>query len=235
MAVDVSIQIGLGRFFGAKFRSAVLYGIFEQTGDRGALAEALKAYRTARSAWAELANQAANIYQRDVTVGELPHLRGHWLDRLAAIDEDISDMAKKLEQSGPDASQGGRIQSCIQEALGRPRRISVECRHVPPASFRPGQPLNIEATLQKSAGSMRLYYRHVNQAERWQLMEMAAEGNRFRAIIPAAYTDSSYPLQYYFELRPKSGAASLYPGFASDLSNQPYFVVRQKVKPSRKL
>ena len=74
---------------------------------------------------------------------------------------------------------------------------------------------------------MRLYYRHVNQAERWQLMEMAAEGNRFRAIIPAAYTDSSYPLQYYFELRHQTGAASLYPGFASDLSNQPYFVVRQ--------
>ena len=32
MAIDVAIQAGLGRFFGAKFRSGVLYRIHERTG-----------------------------------------------------------------------------------------------------------------------------------------------------------------------------------------------------------
>ena len=35
MAIDVAIEAGLGRFFAAKFRSGVLYRIYEQTGDRG--------------------------------------------------------------------------------------------------------------------------------------------------------------------------------------------------------
>ena len=37
MAADVAIQVGLGRFFGAKFRAGVLYAIYEQSGDCTAL------------------------------------------------------------------------------------------------------------------------------------------------------------------------------------------------------
>lgn len=43
--------------------------------------------------------------------------------------------------------------------------------------------------------------------------------------IPAEYTQSKYPLQYYFELDNGNGPAWLYPGFNKTLSNQPYFVV----------
>src|SRR5581483_6810028 len=52
VAIDGQIQAALGRFFGAKLRSGVLYAVFAQTGDRTALEESLKAYRAARSAWA---------------------------------------------------------------------------------------------------------------------------------------------------------------------------------------
>ena len=44
------------------------------------------------------------------------------------------------------------------------------------------------------------------------------------APIPAAYTDSPYPLQYYFELRTAT-SATLHPAFNPTLSNQPYFAV----------
>jgi len=46
------------------------------------------------------------------------------------------------------------------------------------------------------------------------------------SAIPASYTASNYPLQYYFELRRSTGEAWLYPGLTSDLANQPYFVVQ---------
>jgi len=50
-AIDLKIQIGIGRFFAAKLRSGVLYSIHEQSGDRSALEEALKKYSSAREIW----------------------------------------------------------------------------------------------------------------------------------------------------------------------------------------
>jgi hypothetical protein len=228
LAVDVKIQIGLGRFFGAKFRSGVLYGLFEQSGEPSALIEAIKSYRRARDAWADLANAARDVYKSDVTAGELRHLRGHWLDRLPAIDQDIAAMEKKLTNNkAGQADSAGHIERCIREALSKPRRRTVVSRHMPPSAFRAGEPLQIELALQDPPQSVGLYYRHVNQGERFEAVLMLGEGNRFRAGIPGTYTNSPYPLQYYFEIKHASGSASLYPGFAPDLENQPYFVVRQ--------
>jgi hypothetical protein len=223
MSVDVALQIGLGRFFAGKFRSAVLYAIYERTGDRAALEEALKAYRNARAVWAQLAERAKGVYLPDVTVGDRPSLRGHWLDRLPAFDDDIGDMAKRLDQAKPAPD---RVRQAVAEALGRPRRLSVPCRHTPPAAFHPGQPLELELAAPKLV-SVRMYYRHVNQAERFESVEMQARDNRYRAVIPAGYTQSLYPLQYYFELKTAPDQACLFPGFAANLSNQPYFVVRR--------
>jgi len=227
MSVDVSLQIGLGRFFAGKFRSAVLYAIYERTGDGAALDEALKAYRHARAVWAQLAERAKGVYLTDVTVGDRPSLRGHWLDRLPAFDDDIGDMAQRLGQAKTTAgAPPDRVRKAVAEALGRPRRPPVSCRHTPPAVFHPGQPLELELAAPKLV-SARMYYRHVNQAERFASAEMQARDTGYRAVIPAAYTQSLYPLQYYFELKTGPDQASLFPGFAANLSNQPYFVVRR--------
>ena len=89
-----------GRFFAARFRAGTLYAIYERTGDSAALDEALKRYRTARDVWAKL-SESAKVYAADITVGEQRWLRGHWSDRLAAIDADIADMAKAVVQPTP--------------------------------------------------------------------------------------------------------------------------------------
>jgi hypothetical protein len=49
---------------------------------------------------------------------------------------------------------------------------------------------------------------------------------QYRTDIPATYTASNYPLQYFFELTPEVGGAQYYPGFAANHANQPDFVVR---------
>src|SRR5262249_18834381 len=103
-AIDVEIQAGLGRFFAARFRSGVLYRIYETTRDRDALEASLKQYRAARAAWAELANRAKRVYVPDITVGENPQLGGHWLDRLPAMDADIAAVAAKLEGAATSVS-----------------------------------------------------------------------------------------------------------------------------------
>ncbi len=229
IAEDVAIEAGLGRFFGAKFRSAVLYRIYERTGNRTALDQSLKAYGSARTFWAELSNRAKRVYMADVTVGELPQLRGHWIDRLPAIDADIALMAKQADLANSGDTSPARTESAIKAVLGRPRRAFLACQHRPAAKFHAGQPLGIDLSIQKGSRlvSARLYYRHVTQAERFESAEMQLRDNLYHATIPASYTDSAYPLEYYFELMQGSESAWLYPGFGESLTNQPYFVIRR--------
>jgi hypothetical protein len=226
LSVDIAIQAGLGRFFAAKLRSGVLYRTYEQTNDRTALEESLNAYRRARAVWAEFANRAKGVYMADITVGELPQLHGHWLDRLPAMDADIAALAGKLEQAKAGQPQP-RVEAAIQAALERPQRSVPPCRHAPAPRFRPGQPLEIILAVEPKAAAVILFYRHVDQAERYQSAEMQESGATYQATIPGSYTDSQYPLQYYFEIRHAPHAAALYPGFSADLTNQPYFVVRR--------
>ena len=87
--------------------------------------------------------------------------------------------------------------------------------------------MSLSITPDRKIASAWLHYRHVNQAERYESVQMAAEGSGYGAEIPAAYTVSDYPLQYYFELRENARSAWLHPGLGADLLQQPYFVLRR--------
>jgi hypothetical protein len=228
-ASDIRIQLGLGRFFAAKFRSAALYAVFSRSNSRAALEEALALYRQARDHWARMAEEAARVYAADITFGPLPHQRGHWLDRLPAIDADIAVMARALETATASTPDTAEVRAAIDEIRGRPLRPQPGCLHTPPARVVRGAELalTLACPAPASPSVVRLHYRHVNQAERYQAADMRRRGDAWHATIPAAYTDSAFPLQYYFEIRKGTNEASLYPGFAPDLANAPYFIVRQ--------
>ena len=227
IATDVGILAGLGRFFGAKLRSGVLYAIHERTGDRRALDAALAAYRRARAAWAELTDRARGVYQADLSASDRFSERGQWADRLAGIDQDIERMARRAASA--TASDHPRLAAAIAEALGNPRRVPFACAHTPPSGFQPDSALEIALAVANGLAPtlVRLHYRHVNQAERWEVVRMQGRDGVHRARIPAGYTDSPYPLQYYFELQGGPAQAWLHPGFAPDLGNQPYFLLHR--------
>ncbi|MEJ2614640.1 MAG: hypothetical protein P8Z35_06765, partial [Ignavibacteriaceae bacterium] len=228
MAIDVAIAAGLGRFFGAKFRAGVLFGIFKQSGDRNALELSIKTYHKARNFWIELSEIARDVYKHDITVSELDVLRGHWLDRLPAIDEDIDFMRNILNETPvTTAVQKENIRLAIKKALGRPKRDYAVCKHEQPEQFTAGKPLDLEISIEKKVRAVTLYYRHVNQAERFKTIEMKQTGNSFAAAIPADYTETLYPLQYYFELSERPDNVWLYPGLSEKLTQQPYFVIRK--------
>jgi hypothetical protein len=226
MAIDVAMQAGLGRFFAAKFRSGVLYRIHQNTGDRTALEESVNQYHKARAAWAECAGLAKGIYMADVTVGELPQLHGHWLDRLPAMDRDVAALAGLLDGLNRDAPSAV-VAHAIKEVLTPAGRTALPCSHTPPSRFVPGRSLEIALSVGAATSSVTLHYRHVNQAERFQAVRMEAGEDRYHAAIPAAYTDTVYPLQYYFEVEITTGNRLLYPGFSRSLTGQPYILVRR--------
>jgi hypothetical protein len=244
LAVDVTIQAGLGKFFAAKFRAGVLFALYERSLHSPALEAAQKANRAARAAWVELAESVKGVYRDDVTFGPDYFQRGHWLDRLPAMDEDIADMETLLNKTTGDGKAASKldpkvVEQAMRTVLEKPKHAelpSLADFHLPSPSFRRGQPLSIVAHAPKLPG-VRLRYRHVNQAETWQMVEMEQTGKVFRAEIPAAYTDSLFPLQYHFQIHDADGGVRLYPGLehrwlAAPKRNdggqgQPYFVVRQ--------
>lgn len=227
MATDIAMQIGMGRFFAEKFRAAVLYSIYEQTNHRTALEQALKAYKDARQHYAIVAGLAKNVYVTDVTVGELPWLRGHWSDRLPALDEDLANMEHKLAAYQSQATDNAKATSAVQAALARPNRPKAGCHHEPPATFAKGQAINLTFTFGQAPRSATLYYRHVSQAERYKTAAITFQGNKGQVTIPGDYTDAPYPLEYYIVIKHAPDAASLYPGFNTTLAGQPYLVIKE--------
>jgi hypothetical protein len=216
MESDIRIQAGLARFFAAKLRAGLYYALWQQAADAKAGQHTVAEYRKARAAWAALAIDGA-VYQRDISYGDIAMRRGHWSDRLTAIDADITALRAAVSKGG----RGGAANSMIDIA-SPPLRPEFDCRHDAPATFRAGADFVI--TLSAPADvSATLFYRHVNHGERWRSMAMS-RGNGFEAAVPGAYTKSPYPLQYYFALA-RGAQATIFPGFNADFSNQPYYAV----------
>jgi hypothetical protein len=231
---DILIQIGVGNFFSAKLRSAVLYEIYKQTSDAEAGRLALDHYKKARAAWATMASRAKGVYISDVSYGRIPKRRGHWSDRLPGIDTDIAAMREKLQAPSASANTGRNAAEAIRAVTGKPNRSSANCVHIPPTSFHPGQPFALSIRVASPSAnnaptSAHLFYRHVDQAERWLSVEMKRENGGYTSAIPDDYTNSIYPLQYYFAFQHKDASAGFYPVFNSTLSNQPYYVVAKRI------
>ena len=229
--LDVRLQIGLGRFFAEKFRAGAAYTYYERTRDRTALVSAVNHYRTARDHWDSIAATATGAYVENLTFGEEPQKRGHWSDRLAAIEADLGDMEKVLAELGTGAfaaEEGPTWDSICIRGLAGPQPPRPRCDHLPSASFRPGESVAIELTVEEKAAlkSVRLHCRRVNQAEVYRVAEMTLQDGRYRHEIPAGYSESPFPLIYFFQVQDNQGHGWLVPGLAPDFSNQPYFVVR---------
>ena len=229
LVADVAIQAGIGKFFAYKFRSAVLWSLYQRTGDRDALTEAVKAYRTARDAWAAMAEQSKAIYRADITYGPTPDMRGHWFDRIAGIDADLGDMEKHmtLPIAGPETSADPAVvRMAVRVVLSRPQKPPFTARHTAATRFEPGKPL--ELALSFAHGESRkvtLMYRQADQSQLWRMADTTWVNGAYRSAIPADYTESQYPLLYYFEVH-EAGGSGIYPGFSKELSNRPYFLAR---------
>jgi hypothetical protein len=225
-SVDVTILGAIGRFFAEKIRAAVLWEFYLLSGEDRAAQEAIDHYRRAQDAWAVAAKVCQDVYVADITYGPHSWLRGRWDDRLPAIARDISEMVTLVAE---DQLAGFR-----DSALGRRQVAQIQswstsqqqaCRHRPPDGFVHGADIELScAPFGASQHGVFLHYRHVNQSEPWQLVEMQWNEGTYAARIPGAYTASPFSIQYYFEVQ-EGTCAGFYPGLGEDLSNVPYFVL----------
>ncbi|KAA6460943.1 hypothetical protein DYQ86_11730 [Acidobacteria bacterium AB60] len=231
---DVLIQVGLGSFFAHKLRSAVHYEIFQQAGDAGSGKAAIEHYQKARDAWSAMAERARSVYRANVSYGSVPKRSGHWVDRLPAIDADIAAMTANIQQNRAGANSSGAGARITEASEIAQAARQVTGKHTPPEKFAPGLPLLLKLEVSSGAGtpdirSVRLRFRHINQAERWNALGATAGEGAYRAAIPAEYTQGEFGLEYFFELQDGRGMKWMYPGFNKTLSNQPYFAVWRRI------
>jgi hypothetical protein len=199
--------------------------LYEKSKDRRPLEESLVLYKNSRAIWAELSRLTDGVYMKDITVGEQLYQRGHWLDRLPAMDKDIAIVERLTTQA--TTSSNPQLTRAIEAVRIKPIRLLKNVQHTPARSFRAGQPLMLSLQTE-TAASVALHYRHVNQAERYTAARMINRRGIYRLVIPSSYTDTKYPLQYYFQIHPKDGDTYLYPGFDDLHQQSPYFIVRNK-------
>jgi hypothetical protein len=227
---DVLIQNSLALFFASKFRAGLFYELCQQTGDVAAGQLAIAHLRKARDIWAAMAQRAQKVYRPNIAYGDKFDRRGHWTDRLPAIEDDLKAMEAKLDAA--KSIEPMRSASAALAAIAKPQqRTAVNCIHRQPTSFQAGKALALTLDLTRVSkgehpGAVTLFYRHVNQAERWKSIDVTQTDNSYTAAIPADYTDSPFPLQYYWRLS-RASTAWLHPAFDAAFSNQPYFVVQR--------
>jgi hypothetical protein len=223
LAADVGILSALGRFFAAKTRAAVAFEIHGRTGDAGSLADAARQAGLAREAWTEAIGHA-HVYVPDLTFGPQAWIRGHWRDRLAAIERDVEALERLALEARPS-------EASIVPGPSVPMPDDLELRHEP-QRLRPGAPTTIELGVAGSGAgavaSVRLRYRPMDQSRQWRDIDMDHNGDRFVATLSVDATDAPYPLAYAFVLRAFEGQAWRHPGLGENWAGRPYFVALRR-------
>lgn len=132
-------------------------------------------------------------------------------------------MAPRAAQPRNPAPSPEAIDKLI-ELVGNPVPVDAKkltVKHTPPATFKPGEAIRL--WMGPDTPGI-LHYRHLHQGERYLSLPTAKDDVGQVAIIPADFTNSPFPIQYYFEIRTQN-APVMYPGFQENFTGTPYFVV----------
>ena len=194
-----TMQAGLGRFFAAKFRSGVLYSRFTNAPATGARSRSRSRLTALPAPPGRRSPTAPRESMRPILSASDKALRARpvgWTG-LPAIDDDIARWSSVWRP--PKVSSDPQVAAAIAEALGA---AAPQARLPAPIArqlaFRPSAAVALEigpVEKGRKLASARLYYRHVNQAERYQSVEMEGRDNAtvraFRRPTPTRRTRCS--------------------------------------------
>ncbi|MCZ2840158.1 hypothetical protein [Modestobacter sp. VKM Ac-2985] len=218
--IDLRVLVQLARFFASKFRAAVAYALFARTRDVAHLEESARLLEQSHKAYGEIPALVAGVYQDDLAFGSGAMERGTWKDRLMAMREDAYLLRIELQRA-----------RAVEPASASPALVQRESRTVVPGRFETaerythGDAFAVRLVVDAPVSGAVLRYRHLNQAEEVQSVEMSRVGEHFEAAVPADYTTAPFPLLFFAEVQTDGEHPVLVPGLGASLSDQPYVVV----------
>lgn len=228
IAADVEILSGLGRYFAGKFRAACWAELYVITRTSELIDRMMDELNAAIAGWKKAAAVSKDIYPDDITFGPQSWLRGSWHARLPEIEAELLDLEAMRAANTETVHADDRTVQTIAALLDAPRTSGDDLALDMPTTFRRGEDISISARATGRSGAMMLHYRHVNQAERWQKVEMVEAEDRHEAKIPGPYSDSPFHLQWFVSLSDEWGTV-LSPGLNGTFSNEPYYTILQGV------
>jgi hypothetical protein len=221
VAIDVQIISHLGVYYAHKLRGAVDYAVWERTRARAALERALFHATGALEAFSRILPVVEGIYADDITFGIETTERGHWRLRIADIEADKVALERELA----DAVPGGKDMLSAPRRAQLPSDIAVHA----PERYEEGRAVSVTVTGARGLQAM-LRYRPVDQSATWQEIRMRSVGGELLSEIPAEFTRSGFPLQFYIVVGDGTEWDML-PGLETPtLSNQPYYMLRASVR-----
>lgn len=220
--VDLRVLVQLARFFAGKFRSAVEYAFHQRTGDPGLLARTIELLEQAHAAYAAIPGIVEGVYAAEIPFGPRASEGGHWSDRLPAMQDDVRALRLELERL-PAASGADQAETVRRSSRWRLADAQFDAAD----RYARGQAFDVRLTVGDPAAisSATLHHRRLDQSETFCTVEMDRCETGFVGAVPAAYTDTAYPLVYFVEVHRAGDHPVVFPGFDDSLSNQPYVVV----------
>ena len=227
--IDVIIQSSIGNFFTYKFKASILWEYYLLSKNKKVGEEALNNYLKAKNSWNVAAVISKKYYLPDLSYGPQSWLRGRWDDRLPAINQDIDHMRNILIKSKNKYNKSKKALNLINYIKNWKNDQNILVNHLPPKNYIKGKKISLSCNLNINKNLLGyINYREVNQSKKWKRKKLIKSKNIYNSVIPSRFTNTQYPIQYYFEFTDKKHS-SFSPGFNKYLSNQPYYVLRQNL------
>ncbi len=226
--IDVIIQSSIGKFFVFKFKASILWEYYLLSKNKKVAEESLKYYVKARNAWNIAGKISQKYYLPDLSYGPQSWLRGRWDDRLPAIINDINEMKKIINKNTKSYKEIKKDVKFINYVRNWRSFQNILVSNKTPQNFLKGEKIKISCRLNTNKNLQGyLHYREVNQSKNWKKKKLKNTLGIFSSIISDNFTNTSYSIQYYYEFELKNHSY-FSPGFNKFLSNQPYYLLRQK-------
>jgi hypothetical protein len=152
-----------------------------------------------------------------------PH---HWKDGMKVLEGEFAKLLSD-RQAATARADAKTARSPAREAS--PQLPVVTFAQRMPAAAVPGQDFLVQAKVTAPAGVkwIRLRYRHVNQKEDYQTVDMALDAATgfYASSIPASFIDPRWDLMYFVEIVDGKGNGRIYPDLEVET---PYLITSVK-------
>lgn len=215
---DLRILAGLARYHSHRLLSGVSYNLYKQSGDLAAFDDAIASERQAIAAWKQIVDAASDVFSKDLAFGV--HAVGfgrHWAEEYTLLTQDLDQL---LVERAKAEGNPNVLHRTPRKAIPPPPVVALDI----PEEATPGQPYRIVVTPGDGIKSVRLRYRHVNQTEDYQALDMALNKNsgEYVARIPGPFVVARWDLMYYIEVLGANGSGRIYPDMET---GAPYVIV----------
>jgi hypothetical protein len=220
-AADLRILAGLARYHSWRLLAGVEYNLYKMTGSLESFDAAIGHERQAIAAWGDAVGAAGDVYTANLTFG--PHVKGfprHWSEELQLLRRDFDALlAERQAAKGTAGTSTIHLRSSDSDARPPQAKISRA------ALAAPGRDLPVTATVTAPAGVkwVRLRYRHVNQKEDYQSVDMKLQSpGQYVGTVPGGFITPTFDLMYFVEVVDAAGAGRMFPDLEQET---PYVIV----------